>query len=415
MSRQPKPRLLVTTSTLPRFAGDSIPRFVLDLSKGLQKDFDVTILAPADPSAALEEEFEGVHVVRYRYAPLRSLETLAYTESMLPQLRKNPAYWLLVPLFVLGFYRATRRLLRERDFACVHCHWLLPQGVVQALMFRRQGDPPYVVTCHGSDVFGMNHPLIRPLKRLTLRRAAMVTVVSEAIREYLVENYAPDFDRERSRVIPMGVDLDRFDPGLRDDDWPQRFGLKRPVILFVGRLAEIKGVTYLLQALALEPLRSTAASLAIAGYGPLRDELEEEAERLGFADRVRFLGAMDHRQLPTVYASADIFCAPSVVAEGGARESFGVVLCEAGASGLASVTTRVGRTSAVVRDGETGMLVDEKDPRDLSRALAVLVTDPDRRAAYGSKARERVREFGWNTVSSKYTRAIRDCIGGRVT
>jgi glycosyltransferase involved in cell wall biosynthesis len=178
------------------------------------------------------------------------------------------------------------------------------------------------------------------------------------------------------------------------------------VILFVGRLAETKGVTYLLRAMAMEPLRSTAASLAIVGYGPLRDELEEEADRLGIADRVRFLGAMDHHQLPTVYASADVFCAPSVLAEGGDRESFGVVLCEAGASGLASVTTRVGGASPVVRDGETGMLVAEKDSRALAETLAELIADEKRCTAYGGNARDRVREFGWSNVCGQYAGLI---------
>jgi len=327
---------------------------------------------------------------------------------MLPLLRSNRAWWLLVPLLVLGLYRATRRQLKTGDFSCVHCHWLIPQGVVQALFFRRASDPPFVITCHGSDVFGLNHPAVLRLKRIALRRASTVTVASNAVKAFLVEKVGPDIDQERIVVASMGVDLKRFDPGLRDDDWPERCGLQRPVILFVGRLVAVKGTTYLLQALASEPLRSTAASLAIVGYGPLRADLEAEAERLGIADRVRFLGALDHTQLPVVYASADIFCAPSVEVEGGGdREAFGVVLCEAAASGLAAVASRVGGIPEVVRDGETGILVPEKDPKALCHALADLVAAQDRRITYARNALERVQEFGWKRISDKFASVIK--------
>jgi glycosyltransferase involved in cell wall biosynthesis len=405
-----KPRLLVTTSTLPLFEGDSTPRFVLDLASGLRDHYDITILAPAAPGTALEEYFHGVRVVRYRYAPLRSLEKLASSGGMLPLLKSNPACWLLVPLLVLGLYRATRQQLKSGGFICVHCHWLLPQGIVQALLFRRASDPPFVITCHGSDVFGLNHPIVLPLKRIALRRANAVTVVSNAVKAFLVDKAGSDIDQERIRVVSMGVDLDRFDPSLRDDDWPERYGLTRPVILFVGRLSAVKGTTYLLEALAMEPLRSSTASLAIVGDGPLRATLSAEIEALGIANRVRFLGALDHTQLPVVYASADIFCAPSVEIAGQSREGLPTVLCEAAGSGLAVVASQVGGIPEVVRDGVTGILVESGDSLALARALYNLVDDVGRRATMGQVAHEEIRHFGWDQVSDRFHEVIGQAI-----
>lgn len=409
----PKPKILVTTSTLPRFAGDPQPRFVLDLAKGLQKHFDVTVLAPADPKAALEENLEGVHVVRYRYAPARSMELLAYPGAILPRLESNPANWTLVPLLLAGLYRATRRLLNSGDFACVHCHWLLPQGAVQAMLFRRPSDPPFVVTSHGADAFALNQGIFRRLKRFVIRHAAALTVVSEAIRQLIVGSDGLGLSDRDIEVIPMGVDLQRFSPRFRDEGWTARYGLTRPVILFVGRLDEKKGVTYLLQAMAMEPLQSTSASLAIVGDGPLRQALDSEAQSLGIAHRVRFFGAMDHQELPTVYASADVFCAPSVVAQSGDREAVGIVLFEAAASALPSVATRVGGIPEVVRDGETGILVAEKDPASLALALHAFVINDERRVAYGKNALKHVRRFDWEIVSEMYSRVIRRAIAGR--
>jgi glycosyltransferase involved in cell wall biosynthesis len=402
-----KPELLVTTSTLPRFEGDSTPRFVLDLALGLRDHFDITILAPASPGTALEENIQGIRILRYRYAPLRSLEKLASSGGMLPLLKSNPAWWLLVPLFLIGLFRATRRLIRNGDFVCVHCHWLVPQGIVQALVSGRARTPPFVITCHGSDVFGLNHPVVLGLKRFALRRASAVTVVSDAVEAFLKQKAGAALGQEHIHVASMGVDLDRFDPGLRDENWPGRSGLKRPVILFVGRLVAVKGVTHLLRALAMEPLRSTKASLAIAGDGPLLGELVAEAERLGITDRVRFLGALDHSQLPEVYASADIFCTPSVALEGQSREGLPTVLCEAAGSGLAAVASRLGGIPEVVRDGETGLLVPAGDSEALSQALYSLVDDTARRQRMGRVAREEITNFSWDKVSDRFLEVFR--------
>lgn len=398
-----KPKLLVTTSTLPRFEGDSTPRFVLDLALGLRDRYDITVLAPAGPATALEEDIQGVRVVRYRYAPMRSLEKLASSGGMLPLLKSNPAWWLLVPLLVLGLYRATRRQIKSTEFDCVHCHWLIPQGIVQAFISGRAGRPPFVITCHGSDVFGLNHRVILWFKRFALRRASAVTVVSGAVKAFLLEKAGADLDQERLYVASMGVDLERFNPGRRAENWPTRNGLTRPVILFVGRLVAAKGVTHLLRALAMEPLRSSAATLAIIGEGPLQSDLAAEAERLGIADRVGFLGAQDHRQLSEAYASADIFCAPSVELEGQSREGLPTVLCEAAGSGLAAVASRVGGIAEVVQDGETGLLVSAGDSEALSRALYDLVDDAARRATMGQTARAKIVNFGWDKVSDRFS------------
>ena len=402
-------KILVSATTLPRFDGDPEPRFVLDLCKELQKSFDVTILAPADPRAALRDSLEGIEVVRYRYAFWRRIEVLAYPGAILPRLKRMPVYWALVPLLVAGLYRATRSLLGENHFDCVHCHWVLPQGLVQAFVSRK-GSPPFIVTSHGADAFALDHALTRRLKRYVLRRAAAVTVVSHAVRERLAAQGAMTLEDKDIHVIPMGVELNRFTPNRRDSDWAERFNLSCPVMLFVGRLSEKKGVTYLLRAMAREPLRSTTASLAIVGDGPLRESLGTEAESLGIADRVRFLGPMDHRDLPIAYASSDIFVAPSIIAEGGDREGLPTVLCEAAASGLPAIATRVGGIPEVVRDGETGILVDEKNPDALSIALASLIGSSSERTQMGRAARLHIQRFGWTRLGERYRALITEAI-----
>lgn len=409
-----KKKILVTTSTLPRFQGDPEPRFVLDLCKALQEYYDVTILAPADPDARLEEILEGVRVVRYRYAPFRSQERLAYPGAILPRLKDHPTYWLLVPLLLRGLYAATRSLLNAEEFACVHCHWLLPQGIIHSLFFSGRAYPPYIVTSHGGDVYSLNNGIFQRIYNRVIGNAGAVTVVSCAVMEYIEDNLSlPSSDKEL-RVISMGVDLNRFHPRYRVDDWPETHGLTRPIMLFVGRLAEKKGLIYLLQAMAMEPLRATSASLAIIGEGPLREELESGARRLGISEKVKFFGSMNHEQLGTVHASCDFFCAPSIVAKGGDAEGLPTVLCEAAASGLPSVATTVGGIPEVVLEGETGILVAEQDPAALAEACHRYVTDPQLRLRAGDAARRHITRFGWENIGKQYAEVIEETVRQRL-
>ena len=146
----------------------------------------------------------------------------------------------------------------------------------------------------------------------------------------------------------------------------------------LGRLTEQKGQRVLLQALARLASEHTNAVLFLAGTGPLRKSLEAEADRLGIADRVRFLGMRRDRE--HLYAAMDIFVLPSQ------WEGLSLALVEAMGAGRAVVATSVGGNPEVVTSGQTGLLVPPADPAALADALAGLAAQPDRRAALGEAA-----------------------------
>ena len=103
-------QVLVLTSTLPRFADDPEPGFVLHLSKALTKFFDVTVLAPMGECAEPEEQVGDLRICRYRYAPFRAWETLAYPGGIMPRLRSEPWRWIQVPMLMFGLWRAIWRM-----------------------------------------------------------------------------------------------------------------------------------------------------------------------------------------------------------------------------------------------------------------------------------------------------------------
>lgn len=383
-----KKKLLVTASTFPRFEGDTEPRFVLDLSKYMTDTFDVTILVPAAPGAKDEEYLEDVHVLRYHYFPIHRWETLCYPGAIVPRIKEKKIRILLVPFLLISLFFKLRKILPEYDI--VHVHWLIPQGITQSF-FRK----PYIVTGHGGDVTSLNNGIIKYLKRRCLKRAKSVTVVSEQLKAR-VQQLEPTV---MPQVISMGIDIRKFGKQYYVQNF---FGQNsNKVVLFVGRLAEKKGVAYLIEA-----MKDIDALLVIVGDGPLKKELQEQAKAL--EDKVSFWGAKTHEQLKEIYASADVFAVPSITAKDGDQEGLPLVMLEAMASGLPVVASDSGGISQVITDGVNGLLCEEKNIAELAEKIRLLIKDENMRKKISASAEKSVQEFDYAVLASRYMEILND-------
>jgi glycosyltransferase involved in cell wall biosynthesis len=408
-----KPNLLITTSTLPNEPHDPEPRFVLDLAVALGRHFNVCVLAPRNPGVRPIDEFGGVEVRRYAYAPLRTWETLTYPGATLERLRHRPVRWGLVPLLMAGLYRETRRLLSERNFACVHAHWLMPQGAVQALALSGKSLTPYVAVAHGADVHAMNGVVATEILRRAVSRASGVVSASQLLSETLYARFPSEMAARPTTVIGTGVDTDKFSPSLRAEEWAAAHGVSRPVILYVGRLSEKKGVEFLLTAMATEPLRSTKASLVVIGRGPLGDRLHTLCADLDLGSRVRFLPPCDHATLSAHIAAADVLCLPSVVTRGGDQEGRPTVLVEAASCGVPAVASDVGGVRDWIDHGRNGLLVPPGDPSALAEALAGLLSQPENIRQMGKSARQKALQTSWSAVADRYAEFTHQAIASQ--
>jgi phosphatidylinositol alpha-mannosyltransferase len=181
-----------------------------------------------------------------------------------------------------------------------------------------------------------------------------------------------------------------------------------PTLLFVGRLEPRKGLTYLVRAfLRLKPAFPRLRLLVVG-----RDDkrLQDKAMAL-VPPRLRtdliFVGSVPQADLPSYYATADVFCAPSL---GG--ESFGIVLAEAMAVGKPVVCSDIGGYRDVVHDGTDGLLVPPRDPEALAEVLAGLLDNPARLAAMGQAAATAARRYAWETVAAEVQEVYRTALGG---
>lgn len=378
-----KKRVLVTASTFPRWKDDTEPRFVLDLCEALTEYYDVTVLVPAAPGALDREKIGNVRVIRYHYFPIHKWENLCYPGAIVPRIKERKIRILLVPFLIFSLY--FQLFKRLKDYDLVHAHWIIPQGIVQS-MFKK----PFIVTGHGGDVTSLNVPILRKIKEKCLKKASYVTVVSDFLKKEVelickVENIA---------VEPMGCNTTTFCSSIyRQQNY---FGQnEKKVVLFVGRLAEKKGVTYLIEA-----MKKVDAVLVIVGKGPLENELRQQAEAMG--ERILFLGAKTHEELKTIYASADVFAVPSVTARDGDKEGVPTVIVEAMASGLPVVATRHSGIPELIRDGENGFLVAEKDVDKLAESINKLLKDEKLAAQFIEEGKKTAEYYDYKEIAKRY-------------
>jgi glycosyltransferase involved in cell wall biosynthesis len=215
-------------------------------------------------------------------------------------------------------------------------------------------------------------------------RCDVATAPSVAARAALMGGVRKPF-RRPVEVVPNGVDVARFGPGMAVPDWRSRCGLPAlPLVTYLGRLTVDKGVHRFLDAVA-DASASTDLVAIVGGAGPeeraVRSHIAED-ERL--ASRVRYIGPVAEVEKPALLSQSDLFVLPST------SDTSSVALLEAMACGTTVVAPSIGGASELVQDGVTGRRVPVLEPGALARALVELLEDPVGRRALGARARDEV-------------------------
>ncbi|WP_420455859.1 glycosyltransferase family 4 protein [Rubrivirga sp.] len=190
------------------------------------------------------------------------------------------------------------------------------------------------------------------------------------------------------RLWPRGIELDRFRPDARSNDWRRAHGFASDVVVisFVSRLVKEKGLDVFAETVRSLQAEGAPVRALVVGDGPERETLESALPNAVFA------GHLSGGDLSTAYASSDVFLFPSET------ETFGNVTLEAMASGLGVVAADAAGTASLIDHEATGLLCPPRDRAAFSEATRRLVADPSLRTRLGAAAREAARAYDWSEV-----------------
>jgi glycosyltransferase involved in cell wall biosynthesis len=265
--------------------------------------------------------------------------------------------------------------------------------------------------------------LASPVTGLTTSKQRVFTLLRAVDRVFAISRYTADLVWRAARrdavVTGCGISEESWErecsitPEHSPSEkqvWRKVIGIAEgPTVGFVGRLVPSKNVALLLQALCDLP----DVQAVIVGDGSCSASLRMQAESLGVARRVHWLGSQDEQTKWASLRAMDVFCLPSKELPTGAVEGFGIVLLEATAAGTPVVAARSGGMVDVVEDRVTGLLCDPLDAKSLASAIARLIQDPCLAAQCVLNARRQIRDrFNWDTVAHTVLDSLNTARGG---
>ncbi len=310
--------------------------------------------------------------------------TFPYTpRERFPELGRSFSFPKMAERFSLALGAQAREAVRRGHFDWVILHkpfdffWPWLPGIPKSTRFAFMSG--------GTDFMPLDRILVRKVKRLF------------ACSYFNARQISDHFHRQVT-VVYNGVDTDKFAPSPQRETWRLNYECAARDVLFgfAGRLVGLKGLNFVIRALASEPLINLPVRLLLAGDGPVRDELEQLSQSLGVASRVSFLGPLEHASVACFYSACDVGVFPSI-----SDEAFGISIAEAMSCGIPVIGSYIGGIPEVIgNDGSCGFLVPPNDPLALALRVREFALSPRLRLDSGRRARERILEnFTWRRAA----------------
>jgi len=356
-------KILVLSHLFPNNIENSKGIFVYDQVRKLSKFNDIKVISPIIwiPSRYLFGDLGkltkvnnkmsvnsiDVHYPRYFAIPLR--------------IPSKILMWLAGLLYTVYVLFEVIKIKGKFNFDIIHSHFAFPDGfssVILGRIFKK----PVVVTVHGSDINlyteKKNH--LKPMVIYALKNASHIVVVSTALKDKIIKL---GINTSKISVIPNGYDPELFKP---IDKYEARRSLELPtekkILLFVGNIYPVKGVSYLIEAMKIISERSNDIMLILVGEGYLKPQLQSTVKEYGLSNKVIFAGSQPHERIPLWMNACDLLVLPSL------SEGFGAVLIEAAACGKPIVASDIGGIpEASNKFGRR--LVPPKNPHALANSI----------------------------------------------
>ena len=317
----------------------------------------------------------------------------------------------LYPLDNWVFNRSISKMVDSIKADIYEAHTISGYKLLKTLK-KRKNSKPFIHTVHGvlEDEYLQSSKTVSPSLRMKMsnffmrhlaklekqaaKQATLIVTVSRYSAQKIVQLYA--VDETKIRVVPNGVDLQKFKPSEASGKVRDMVGGNYEyLVLFVGNLIPRKGLNFLIEAAKRVTKESRDTKFVVVGDGPLKNHLIQQSKEQGVSDNFAFLGAVPEAMLHSLYNCADVFASPSI------QEGQGISLLEAQASAKPVVAFNVTAITEVVKNKETGLLV-EPDSNELADAILSLLSNKALREKMGRSGREFVsNNFSWDICAQK--------------
>lgn len=354
-----------------------------------------TEIATHNIARHLAERKHDVHVITSlgEGLPKESIEQGFHVHRISQQTVK----FLGVILFWVKIFWALKRI--NPDVIHIQSLGIGIPGVFAGKMLRK----PYIVWGRGSEIY-LPWRFKGVISKLVLSNAAIVIALTEDMKMEMAKVCNQDII-----VIPNGIEPDSFQRLTRKEarDSLQIEGPGK-IILFVGKLDPIKGVKYLIQAMAIIGQKETDTRLLLVGDGEQRDELKSLVAKLHLESQITFVGKVPNEKVPAYMATSDLFVLPSL------SEGFPMAIIEAMASGLPIVTTRVRGLPEIVKDGQNGFVVEPEKPEEIAEKILLLLGDGKLREGISRNNKEKAKNHSWVTIAKRLEEVYLSCFNAQV-
>jgi glycosyltransferase involved in cell wall biosynthesis len=392
-------RLAVFNTQPPHLYFGGVERRIVETAKRLQNQADIAVYSGTKKGFKEPVNINGVNFVPcYSTDKIFPLDNWFFNRSLSKKARSiNADVYDAHAVSGYGYPKAMKKLGINKPF--IHTiHGVLADEYEQA---KKNGYPSF----RGRIANQFMHHLSK-LEGETAKDATLIVTISNYSLEKIQKHYA--VDKSKVRVVPNGVDTEKFKPMQDPAPVKRQFGLSNePCVLFVGSLIPRKGLPFLVEAAKKIVKENDKTQFLIVGEGPLRYKLSVSLETANLSGNFKFLGNLKEDDLSAAYNCADVFVLPSV------QEGQGIVLLEAQASGKPVVAFDIGGVNEAVRNGETGFLVKPGSTVELGDSVLKLLGDKFLRERMGVNGRKFVTEnFTWDICAQKMLKVYRESLIG---
>ena len=387
--------LMLSWEYPPRIIG-GISRVVHDLAQRLgAQGNEVHIVTCLDQGAPEEEVDKYVHVHRVRSYELSTM---------------NFIDWVLQLNFVI-LERCISLVCRTGRFDIIHAHdWIV---AFAARVLKASYGIPLISTIHATE-WGRNWGIHNEVQRYISSVEWWLTyeswkVIVNSCYMYNEVSQVFHLPPDKIRIIPNGVDLDKFRGYERDNDFRRNYAAdNEKIVFFVGRLVNEKGAHILLDAMPRILAYFSEVKLVITGKGPQMDFLRDKAASMGIKDKVYFTGYISDDNLSRLYMCVDVAVFPSLY------EPFGIVVLESMVAGVPVVVSDVGGIGEIVEHGIDGMKAYPGNPGSLADSILEILHNPVKAEDMKARALEKLRrQYDWSQISEQSLKTYEEVLNDR--